>query len=298
MLQDLPQLLMSGVALGGVYTLLAMGLFLTFATSRALHFGQGDLLALAAFLGMAGITKGIPVALVVLLVAIAMPLLGMLVERVAVRPIVARARPGDSHLGWILTTVGVGMIMQNGISTVWGKSRNYSPPLFSGGDRQLVPFMGARVNLEEIAIGVASLALVATMYLVLYRSTWGKRVAAVAFDPQTAQLLGIDVRRTVVASYAAMALLTGCAGVLVGPLVPIEAHMGMLFLLMAFAVVSLGGFTNPLGLLIGGFTIGVVGSLGTYLDSKFGDLYPFVLVLACLAVRPQGIFGERKTDVR
>ena len=296
--QDLVQLMMSGLALGGVYTLLAMGLFLTYATSRALNFGQGDFMSLAAFLGMAGITSGLPLVAILVGVPLLLALLGVAVERVAVRPITERSHAGVAHLGWILTTLGFGMILQNTIAIVWGKSSHYSPPLFSEKEQQLVSFLGARIYLEELAVAVAAMVLVGVMYLLLYRSTWGKRVAAVSFDPQTARLLGINVRHTIIGSYVAMAVLSACAGVLVGPLQTVQSHMGMLFLLKAFAVISIGGFSNPLGLLVGGLAFGAIESFSNYVDSSFGDLYPFLIVMAFLIYRPMGLFAERKTDVR
>lgn len=296
--QDAVQLLMSGLALGGVYTLLAMGLFLTYATSRALNFGQGDFMALAAFLSMAGITAGFPIVVVLMGVTAILVVLGIVVERMAVRPVVARSHIGTTHLGWILTTLGFGMMLQNTISVVWGKSSHYSPPLFSERNQQLVSFLGSRVYLEELAVAGAALVLVGVMYLLLYRSAWGKRVAAVSFEPQTARLLGIDVRRTIIGSYVVMALLSAFAGVLVGPLQAVQSHMGMLFLLKAFAVISIGGFSNPLGLLIGGLAFGTIESISNYVDSSFGDLYPFLIVMCFLIVRPMGLFSERKTDVR
>lgn len=289
---------MSGVALGSVYTLLAMGLFLTFATSRAMNFGQGDFLAIAAFLGMAGMKAGLPAAVVVGGTLLAVALLGAAVEQVAVRPVSARAKAGGGHLGWILTTLGFGMILQNAISTVWGKSRFYSPPLFSAQEQQVAAVLGAKLYVEELAVAAMALVLVGAMYLLLYRSPWGKRVAAVSFHPETARLLGIDVRRTIVGSYAVMGLLAAAAGLLVGPLSPVQSHMGMLFLLKSFAVISIGGFANPLGLLIGGLVFGVIESASNYVDSSFGDLYPFLLVFLFLIFRPSGLFGERKADVR
>lgn len=298
MLSDLLQVLMSGLALGGVYTLLAMGLFLTYATSRALNFGQGDFLALSAFLGMAGLTAGWPLWLVVLGVTIILSLLGVMVEGAAVRPVLSHKGSAGGHLGWIVTTLGFGMILQNVISMVWGKSRYFSPPLFSTGQQQLVKFWGARVYLEELAIGGIALALVGIMYVLMYKSNWGRRVAAVSFDKDTAQLLGINVRGTIIGAYIVMAVLSAVAGLLIGPLSAVQSHMGMIFLLKAFAVISIGGFSNPLGLLIGGLAFGAIESFSNYFDSEFGDLFPFLIVMGFLLFRPMGIFSESKTDVR
>lgn len=292
------QVLMSGMALGGIYTLLALGLFLTYATSRALNFGQGDFLALSAFLGMAGLMAGWPLWLLAPGVALVLALLAALLERVAVRPIVEGRSTMAGHLGWILTTLGFGMIVQNAITTMWGKSRHASPPLFSSGDQQVVAFLGVRLYLEELAIAGTAFALVGAMYWLLYRSNWGRRVATVSFDPATSQLLGIRVRRTIVGVYFVMGVLTACAGLLVGPLAPVQSHMGMLYLLKAFAVISIGGFSNPLGLLVGGLAFGTVESFSNYWNSEYGDLFPFLGLMVFLVLRPTGLFSERRTDVR
>ena len=111
-------------------------------------------------------------------------------------------------------------------------------------------------------------------------------------------MLGINVRHTIIGSYVAMGVLSACAGVLVGPLQTVQSHMGMLFLLKASAVISIGGFSNPLGLLVGGLAFGAIESFSNYVDSGFGDLYPFLIVMAFLIYRPMGLFAERKTDVR
>jgi branched-chain amino acid transport system permease protein len=292
------QVLMSGVALGGIYTLLALGLFLTYATSRALNFGSGDFLALAAFLGMAGMLAGWPLWLLAPAVALALALLSMVLERVAVRPVVEARTTMAGHLGWILTTLGFGLIVQNAITTVWGKSRHASPPLFSSGEQQVVNVLGARLYLEEVAVAAIAFALVGAMYWLLFRSSWGRRVATVSFDPATAQLLGIDVRRTVTGVYLLTGVLTACAGLLVGPLAPVQSHMGMLYLLKAFAVISIGGFSNPLGLLVGGLAFGTAESFSNYWNSEYGDLFPFLGVIAFLVWRPMGLLGERSTDGR
>lgn len=292
------QVLMSGIALGGIYTLLALGLFLTFATSRALNFGQGDFMAMAAFLAMAGLSTGWPLWLLAPGVAVAVALLAIVLERCAVRPIVEGRASTAGHLGWILTTLGFGLIVQNAITTVWGKSRHLSPPLFSSAQQQVVDLLGARLYLEELAVAGAALALVGAMYWLLYRSDWGRRVAAVSFDASTALLLGINVRRTVVGVYVVMGLLTACAGMLVGPLSSVSSTMGMLYLLKAFAVVCIGGFSNPLGLLFGGVAFGTIESFSNYWSSEYGDLFPFVLVMVFLVFRPMGLFSERKADVR
>lgn len=295
---DLVQLLISGVAMGSIYTLMGKGLLITFLTTRALNFGQGDFLMIAAFAAMGLLLAGVPVLIVLPVVAIGTAVLGVGLERLAIRPLAALPAGSASALAWILTTMGFGMLLQNTAQVVWGKSRFYSPPLFASEQKKVVELMGARFYLEEAVVALMALAVVALLYWFLFRTRWGKQVTAVSFDKSTASLLGIDVRRVVATSYAIMGALAAIGGMLAGPLSTVQAHMGMLFILKGFAVVCIGGFVNPIGILIAGLGFGIVEALSNYLDSAFGDLYPFLIALALLIARPSGLFAEARTDVR
>jgi branched-chain amino acid transport system permease protein len=295
---DLLQVVLSGIALGGTYTLLALGMFVTYAASRAMNFGQGDFLAVAAFLGMAAMTIGISGAVAFVGVCAAVAALAMAVERIAIRPLERRGDGESLNVGWILTTLGFGLMLQNVITIVWGKSRYYSPPLFTSKNLAPLHVFGAALQVDELIVAAVSLAAVAGFYFALNRTNWGRNLAAVSFDPATASLLGIDVRRTITIAYAIMGAATAAGGVLVGPLGTVQSHMGPLFLVKSFSVVAVGGLVNPLGVLIAGFGFGVVEALSNFFDSTFGDLYPFLIVFGCLIVWPTGLFKKRLSDVR
>jgi branched-chain amino acid transport system permease protein len=295
---DFVQLLVSGIALGCIYTLMGKGLLVTFLTTRALNFGQGDFLMIAAFLSMALLGLGVPVLVAAPVVVAVLVVLGLLLERVAIRPLAAIHAGSGSALAWILTTMGAGMLLQNTAQIVWGKSRFYSPPLFVSEQKKVMEVFGVRFFAEELLAACVALSVVAVLYWLLLRSRWGKEVAAVSFDRGTAALLGIDVRRVVAISYAIMAALAAISGIIAGPLTTVQAHMGLLFILKGFAVVCIGGFANPVGILIAGIGFGLVEAFSNYYNSQFGDLYPFAIALLFLIVRPSGIFGEARTDVR
>jgi len=295
---DLVQLLISGIAMGSIYTLMGKGLLITFLTTRALNFGQGDFLMIASFLSMTLLLAGVPVIAAVLIVVAALVVLGVGLERLAIRPLANMTAGSASSLAWILTTMGFGMLLQNTAQLVWGKSRFYSPPLFSAEQKKVVELMGARFYLEELIVALLAMVVVGVLYWFLFRARWGKEVQAVSFDKSTASLLGIDVRRVVATSYAIMAVLAAVSGILAGPLTTVQAHMGLLFILKGFAVVCIGGFVNPVGILIAGLGFGIVEAVSNYVNSAFGDLYPFLIALLFLIARPSGLFGEMKTDVR
>jgi branched-chain amino acid transport system permease protein len=297
-MSDLAQVLVSGIAMGGIYALMGKGLFITYLTTRALNFGQGDFLMIAAFLGMALLTAGVPVLAAIPIVFLAVAAIGIVLERIAIRPLARQLAGSGGSLAWILTTLGFGMLLQNVATMVWGKSRFYSPPLFSSGQKQVVTVFGAGFYVEELVVAFVSLAVVAGFYWFLFRARAGKEIAAVAFDKDTAALLGIDVRRAVILSYVVMGVLTAIAGILVGPITTVQSHMGVIFLLKGFAVVSIGGFANPIGILIAGIGFGIVEGISNYVDSAFGDLYPFILAMLSLVLKPSGLFSERGVEVR
>jgi branched-chain amino acid transport system permease protein len=295
---DIVQVFVTGIAVGSIYSLMGMGLFITYLTTKAMNFGQGDFLMIAAFLSMSLAVAGVPAIAAIPAVFLVLVLLGVVLERVAIRPLSKSLAGSAGSFAWILTTLGFGMLLQNTATIVWGKSSFYSPPLFSSGEKKVVNLLGAGLYLEEIVVAIVALLVLAALYWFLFRTRAGKEISAVAFDKATAALLGINVRRTVINSYVMMALLAATSGVLAGPITTVQSHMGLLFILKGFAVVSIGGFVNPIGILIGGISFGIMEGVSNYFDSQFGDLYPYLIVLAFLIARPSGLFGEARADVR
>jgi branched-chain amino acid transport system permease protein len=295
---DVAQVFVTGIAVGSIYSLMGMGLFITYLTTKAMNFGQGDFLMIAAFLSMSLAVAGVPAIAAIPAVFLVLVLLGVVLERVAIRPLSKSLAGSAGSFAWILTTLGFGMLLQNTATIVWGKSSFYSPPLFSSGEKKVVNLFGAGLYLEEIVVAIVALLVLAALYWFLFRTRAGKEISAVAFDKATAALLGINERRTVINSYVMMALLAATSGVLAGPITTVQSHMGLLFILKGFAVVSIGGFVNPIGILIGGISFGIMEGVSNYFDSQFGDLYPYLIVLAFLIARPSGLFGEARADVR
>jgi branched-chain amino acid transport system permease protein len=297
-LANLLQLLVGGMAMGAIYTLTAKGLFITHLTTARMNFGQGDFLMAAAFLSLAALGAGLPLPVAVLGVVVALALMGWGLERLAVRPLDRLGVRGGGAHAWILTTAGVALILQNTVELVWGKSSRYSPPLFSDRRDSVVTFGEVGFFVEELLVILAACAAVGAFYWFLFRSRGGKDVYTVAFNPEAAALLGIDVRRTVVLVWVLAALLAAVSGILIGPLVTVHPSMGLIFTIKALAVASLGGFANPIGILLGGMLFGVAEAFSNYWDSRYGDLYPLLFVLAMLVLRPSGLFGEARADVR
>ncbi len=292
------QLLIGGLALGSIYALVALGLYITHLTVDRVNFGQGDFVMAAAFLLLTTRTAGLPLGIGIVLVMVALAVMGWALERIAIRPLDRmRTSPLGSY-SWILTTAGVAFIVQNVIELVYGKSAQYSPPLFSDKRDVVVQVLGVGIVVEEILLIAVAITVVAAFYAFMFKSRWGKNILAVAFNPETASLLGIDTRSIKVGVFIIAAVMAAVAGVLIGPLVTVHPHMGLIFTIKALIVAAVGGFSNPVGILVGALLFGVAEAASNYADSSFGDLYPLIAAMLVIAVKPSGLFGERSTDVR
>lgn len=293
------QLLVSGFALGAVYALVGLGLYITHLPVHKVNFGQGDFVMAAAFLMLTTRgTLGLSLPLAILAVLIAMAALGWMLQRVAILPLEGRRGSVVGSYAWILTTAGVALIVQNGIELVYGKSAQYSPPLFSAERDAVIRVAGINLVAEQLAIIVAAFVVVGLFHRFMFRTSSGQRIQVVAFNPEVAALLGINTRVVKVGVFVIGAVLAAVAGALIGPLVTVHPHMGLVFTIKGLIVAAVGGFGNPVGILLGGLLFGIAESASNYVDSGFGDLYPLVGALAVVAIRPSGLFGERSVDVR
>lgn len=291
------QLLLSGLTMGALYALTAKGLFVAHLATTRMNFGQGDFLMIAAYISTALLLAKVPVVVVVLVVLVCLAVLGWGLERIALRPL-DRLKAKAGEYSWVLTTMGVALILQNTATLFWGKSAQYSPPLFSSSRQDVVRLFGVGVFVEELIVIAVGFLVVGLFYLFLFKTTSGRAVRVIAFNPDAATLLGIDVKRTISLVFVVAALLAGISGVLAGPIVTVQPHMGLVFTVKALAVAALGGFTNPLGVLAGAIIFGIAESFSNYFNSSFGDLYPLLIVLGLLILRPTGLFGEARADVR
>jgi branched-chain amino acid transport system permease protein len=290
---SLVQVLVSGLAVGGIYVLVAQGFYITWRTSVTLNFGQGDFLMFGAFVALTVLRAGVPVVVAAVLVAAGLALLGAVLERVAIRPVM---KAGHGALTWAFTTLGVGVIIQNTVITVWGNSSQNFPPLL-GGSLEVLRLGGVGIYAAEAMIIVLSTLIMLAYLYVLRRTLFGKALAAVAFHGETAALLGINVRRMHMLAYVIASVLAGLCGVLVGPVSVVHPFIGLNFALKGTAAAILGGFSSPLGIWIGGLLLGVVELSSNLVSSQFGDLYPFLVIVLVLVFRPQGLFRGRGADV-
>lgn len=284
--------IVSGLGLGSMYGLMALGFYLTYAVSGTVNFAQGSSMMLGAVLTYTfAQTLGWPLAIALVFALALCALYGLVVERLAVRPFASRGSNA-----WLMSTVALGIVLDNVVMFTFGKEPRSLPsplaqsPLEIGG-------LGLGIYPLQLLIPVVGLALAAALHTLSRRTRWGVALLAVVQNPNAARLMGIPVRHAIMTAFAVSTLFAGVAGALVAPLFNVTADMGTLFGLKAYVVAILGGITSAWGVMIAGLLFGVVEALITVaLGSGYTQIISFTLVIVMLAVLPNGLFG--RADVR
>lgn len=280
--------IVSGLGLGSMYGLMALGFYLTYAVSGTVNFAQGSSMMLGAVLTFTfAQTLGWPLLAALPLALALCAMYGLVVERLAVRPFASRGSNA-----WLMSTVALGIVLDNLVMFTFGKEPRSLPsplaqaPLEIGG-------LGLGVYPLQLLIPLVGLALAAALHALSRRTRWGVALLAVVQNPNAARLMGIPVRRAIMAAFAVSTLFAGVAGALVAPLFNVQADMGTLFGLKAFVVAILGGITSAWGVMLAGLLFGVAEGLITVaLGSGYTQIISFALVIAILAMRPNGLFGR------
>lgn len=279
------QAVVTGILIGGVYGLIAMGLTLIFGVLDIVNFAHGSFLAVALFLSyylVAGL--GMHPYLALLVVLPSMFILGAVVQRFVLAG--AMGKPLENQL---LITLGISLVIENSLLLFFGANpRSVNFP----GD-QGVAILGAVAELSRVLAFVGAIALAGLLFLLLRRTSLGTAIRAVAANDAGAQMVGIDTRRIYMITFAIGTACAGAAGVLVAPLVTIEPVTGALFNIIAFVVVVLGGMGNVVGALLAGLVVGLAEQLGALLlPGQSPLLTVFIVFVAVLLLRPQGLFGR------
>jgi branched-chain amino acid transport system permease protein len=279
--------LISGFGLGSIYGLIALGFTLTFSVSGTVNFAQGSSVMLGAVLCHA-LYIGLhwPFVVAALLALIGCALWGLVVERIAVRPFVARGSNA-----WLMATVALGILLDNSVMALFGKEPRALPSSLAD-----EPWVIGNIGVFplQIVIPIVALGVACLVHLGMRRTSLGLRLRAAVGNPDAARLMSINVTRLIGLTFAAAALLAGIGGILVAPLFNVAYDMGTLFGIKAFAVAILGGLTNPWGVVVAGLAYGLVEAFATtWLGSSSTQMVTFAVVIAALALAPSGIFGGK-----
>jgi branched-chain amino acid transport system permease protein len=282
------QIIISGIAQGCIYGLIALGLVLIYKATETVSFAQGELMMLGAFLGLGAMTVlGFPFWIALLSSMLAMAAFGGLLERIVIRPIL-----GQPAFSIVMLTIGIGYVARGLITML--------PNLGTETHTLPVPYkdqvwnVGALVlNVEQLVIIAATAVLVVLLYLMFKYSKLGIAMQASSQNQLAAYYMGIPVQRLNGLVWGLAAAAAAIAGLLLAPITFVHANMGFIGL-KAMPAAVVGGFGSLPGALVGGLIVGVAESMsGFYLPEGFKDIAPYVVVLVMLVVKPNGLFGEK-----
>ncbi|SDN83676.1 branched-chain amino acid ABC transporter permease [Desulfonauticus submarinus] len=294
------QQLTNGLAIGGIYALIALGYTMVYGVMKLINFAHGDLFSIGAYLGLTLLLSfglvdkvGATAAILILMFMVMglVGLIGIILERVAYRPL----RKAD-RLAAVVSALGASIFFANSLMLIYGaKFRVYPHNLLP---KTAVEILGMKIPLIRILLLAASFILMAGLYLFVQKTKTGTAIRAAAIDQGAAKLMGINVNRIISIVFFIGPALGGAAGIMVGIYYgQINFLMGWLYGLKAFIAAVIGGIGNIPGAMLGGLILGVVESLGAaYISFAWKDAIAFFVLIIILIVRPTGILGERVAE--
>jgi branched-chain amino acid transport system permease protein len=306
----LVDLLVSGVTLGSVYALVALGFSLVYGILKLLNLAHGDVVMVGAFVGWGilgwlggaespNVAVWLLISLMILGAMIACGFLGVAIERFAYRPL--RKAP---RIAPLISALGVSFFLQNSVLLLYGADfRSYDTDFLVDVDVG-IDWGPLTVWLIRILVVVSAFAMMAGLWLLVTRTRLGKAMRATAYDREAAEMMGIDVDRVIVTTFFIGSALAGAAGVLIGLVFfQINSFMGFNYGLKGFTAAVVGGIGSIPGAMVGGLLIGIIEALsvgyiedftGGRLNSSFRDLVLFSILVVFMLLRPQGLFGKRE----
>jgi branched-chain amino acid transport system permease protein len=280
------QFLLSGLATGWVYALIALGFCLIHNATGIVNFAQGDFLTLGGmFMVTLFVGLHLPLPLAFLLAVLVVGLVGMAIERFLLRPAVS-----DDVLILIFITIGASIFIRGVIKLVWGKRPLALPP-FSG--EEPVRILGAYLQPQSLWIFGVTAVVVGVLFWFFRSTLYGKAMRAVACNPRAALLMGIHVERVRLLAFFLSGALGAIGGVLITPITTVSFDTGVMIGLKGFSAAVLGGYGSVMGAVVGGLLLGVLESLGAgFISSSYKDAIAFMVLLLILFLRPRGILGR------
>ncbi|MGA2566996.1 MAG: branched-chain amino acid ABC transporter permease [Pseudolabrys sp.] len=286
---ELLQFAFSGLTVGAIYALVALGFTLIYNASDIINFAQGEFVMLGGMTTVFMALAGVPLPLAALIALIVTTGIGLALHRLAIEP----AR-GASPVVLIMITIGASVFLRGVAQIVFDKRFHSLPPLLGADPIQIG---GASVLPQSFVVLVGAGVIVVLLWLFVERTLLGKAVIATAANRLAARLIGVDTRRIVDFSFAVSAAIGAIAGILITPITLTSYDMGTLLALKGFAAAMLGGIGSPLGAVVGGLLIGMIEAMSAgYISSSYKDAVAFLIILIVLVAMPQGLFGRIKVE--
>lgn len=285
---EIVQYFLNGLTLGGIYALLALGLYIMWEASKAANFTHGDIYMLGAIIAVVLAERGLPLVLSMAASIAIAAAVGALVERFFVRPF----NTEPNSIGWMLTTIAVGMMIESAATQTYGSlGRQLASPLAE----KPIHVGGAGIYPQELLLPVVAIATTVALQAFYRRTKLGRAMRAVAADRMAAGLMGIDANRVAMIAFALAAAIGALTGILIAPVVPALPAMGALTGLKAFGVAIVAGISSARGVVLVGLAYGVLEKfIEGYISTGARDALGFSLVILALLAFPQGIFGRNE----
>jgi len=287
-MQEFLQLVLSGIATGGIYASLALALVLIYNAMGLVNFAQGEMAMLATFVGYALITRGMsfwiafPVTLVLAFGG------GIVIQRVVIKPV-----EKAPVLTLVIITLGLATLVNGLAGFIWGYLPRTFPSPFS---TDSVDLGGVFVSYRDVGVIAVTGVVLLCMYLLLQHTTVGLTLRAAAHHPEASRLLGVHVSWMLALGWGLASAVGAVSGMMVAPVLFLEPNMMQTIIIYAFAAAVLGGIESPLGAVVGGLIVGVTINLaGAYLPGVGGDLQLAVglaIIIVVLILKPNGLFGQ------
>lgn len=283
------ELIVTGLALGCIYALLALGFVLILNASGAINFAQGELVMVGGFIVVWLLSDlAVPWYAVLLFGFATIVILGWSLERFAFRPL-----KGKPFVTVFISTIGFGIVLRNIALVVWGPSPRTLPPLF--GD--VVRAGAVVISTQHLFVIGITLLLFLALQAFFFRTMTGRMMRAQAQDEEAARLMGVPTGRMMTLTFILSSLLAGLAGFLLAPTFFISPDMGHLVILKLFIAVVIGGFGSVPGAILGGIFLGLIEVLAAaYISSMYKDVIAFAVLMLFLFVKPDGILGEAVSE--
>ncbi len=282
------QQLVNGLTLGSTYSLLAIGFTLVLGLLRMLNIAHGDVFMFGAFLGLTFAIMGVPLFLAIIMAAVGAGIITIIIERVCFRPL------RKAHfLTPLLSTIAFGILLQNVATQIWGSEPSRYPQTTEVAQFQLGPIL---VSSIDIIILTTSLLLMVGIDQFVRRTRFGRAMRATSENPQTANLLGVDINRVIIFTFFASGALAGAAGVLTALVYSqITPFIGIRQGLIGMVAMVIGGVGNLRGAMIGGIMIGIIEIMNdAYFTASYRDIILFGLFFVFIVFKPEGLFGATK----
>jgi branched-chain amino acid transport system permease protein len=281
------QLLVSGLATGAIYALVAVGFTLIWQTSQTINFAQGEFVMLPAFFVLAAMKflgVSFPVACLIG-VAASVAILGILFKRMIVAPML---RHGVLPL--VISTIALSLFLKESAKNFYSSQAQPFPALIEAGD---VSLFGAVISVQSLAVLAIAAATVVALHALLHHTRLGRSMQAAAQNPLVARILGIPVERMILYTFIINAVLVAVASILISPIYLAKFTNGDTLGIAAFVAAIIGGFNQVRGAILGGFVLGILDNLSAaYISAQYRGAFPLLLLIAVILLRPQGLLGR------